>query len=150
LYYRLHQKNSNKFKGPANRLVGVALEFDSQGSRCRGRPKLQLGVRTIKRYERRCDELKIAVAIAKEERDKLVMVVEEERHGKEKAKEEALRTADLNLRLKALLALSEQALKLSKQSLQSAIHSQCNSETSAATAIREQVAAEAKLTCVYE
>jgi hypothetical protein len=46
--------------------------------------------------------------------------------------------------------LSEEALKVSKQSLHSAIRSQCNSETSGATTIRKQLAAEARRTCVYE
>jgi hypothetical protein len=65
-------KKFNEFKGPVSLLInsatsmeGVAHEFDSQRSRCRGCPKLQLDVQTVNRYERRCDELKIAVIMAK-------------------------------------------------------------------------------------
>jgi hypothetical protein len=71
--------------------------------------------------------LKIAVAITKEERDKFKIIVDTE-----KAKKEALHSVDLNLQLTAALALSNQALKLSKQSLQSAIRSQCSAKTSTA------------------
>jgi hypothetical protein len=64
-------------------MEGVELQFDSQETGNRGRPKLQLDVKTINHVERRCEELMITVALAKEERDKLVLLVEEQRQDAE-------------------------------------------------------------------